>query len=298
MAAVQTPAQQLEWLKSNAADFDPAVKAVVDTFDESTADFMVGAIFAQQHQQLEAVLTARSEAEKLQAATEALFEESLKVEVDIDGNTWGFRPQLKNKPEGNWCVPYKYIPYLIQQLDKLKRDSLEASKPKKGKKASGETRTRITRADCLTYITNTPADGVAQYKGRYACKADFEAGAVRIHTLKTYKVGEADPRPENNGEPLTQPLMRQVYESISREKSIFDLDNANRCKGAVAWKQGRSSPWAKQQGFVGAAMAQCGAAAVSGGFCKTCKVDFFDKSNCYAKTKIAYCEGWGECVQC
>ena len=296
MAAVQTPAQQLEWLKSNSADFDPAVKAVVDGFDESTADFMVAAIFAQQHQQLEAVLTARSEAEKQQAAAETLFEESLKVEVDE--TQWGFKPQLKAKPEGNWCVPHKYIPYLIKQLDQLKVDTLEASKPKKGKKASGETRTRVAKADCLAYITNTIEDGVAQYKGRYACKADFEAGAVRIHTNKIHKAGSEDPRPENKGQILTQNLMRQVYESISREKPIFELDNANRCKGAVAWKQGRSSPWAKQQGFVGAAMAQCGADAVSGGFCKGCKVDFFDKSKVYAKTKIAYCEGWGECVQC
>ena len=298
MTAVQTPAQQLEWLKSNAADFDPAVKAAVDGFDESTADFMVAAIFTQQHQQLEAMLSARSEAEKQQAAAETLFEDSLKRAAAVDYTyDWGFKPQVKGKPEGKWLVPHKYIPYLNQQLDLLKAVTLEASKPKKGKKASG-TRTRVNKADCLTYITNTKEDAIAQYNGRYACKADFEAGAVRIYTVKIHKAGEDDPRPENKGQILTQNLMRQVYESISREKPIFELDNANRCKGAVAWKQGRGSPWAKQQGFVGAAMAQCGADAVSGGFCKTCKVDFFDKSNVYTKTKIAYCEGWGECVKC
>lgn len=296
MAAVQTTAQQLEWLKANAADFDEQVKAAVDGFDESTPDFMVGAIFSQQHAQLEAVLAARSEAEKLEAKATELFEESLEVEVEVEGNPWGFKAQMAKKPNGNWLVPAKYIPYLIQQLDSLKESTLEAAKPKKAK-GSG-TRTRINKDDCIKYITNTKEDGVAQYKGRYACKADFEAGAVRIHTVKVHKVGTPDPRPDHKGETLTEPLMRQVWESISRDKPIFELDNANRCKGAVAWKQGRSSPWAKKQGFVGNAMAQCGADAVSGGFCKNCCVDFFNTANIYKGSKIAYVDGWGECVKC
>ena len=45
----------------------------MDGFDESTADFMVAAIFTQQHQQLEAMLSARSEAEKLAAAAEVTY---------------------------------------------------------------------------------------------------------------------------------------------------------------------------------------------------------------------------------
>jgi len=299
MAAVQTPAQQLEWLKSNAPDFDPAVKAAVEAFDETTPEFLIGAVFTQQHTQFEAALAARSEAEKLEARANELFEESLKVEVDVEGNQWGLKPSIRGKAHLNWQVPAKYIPYLIQQLDLLKESSLEKAKPKKSSKGKvSGTRERINKEDCIQYITNTKEDGVAHYKGRYACKADFEAGAVRIHTIKTYKVGEADPRPDHTGETLTQPLMRQVWESISRDKPIFDAEDANRCRGAVAWKQGRSSPWAKQQGFVGTAMAQCGGAAVSGGFCKTCKVDFFDKSNVYKGSQIAYVDGWGECVKC
>lgn len=298
MAAVQTPAQQLEWLKSNAADFDPAVKAVVDGFDESTADFMVAAIFAQQHQQLEAVLAARSEAEKQQAAAETLFEETLKgIEVDVEGNTWGFKPQNKSKPEGRWLVDAKYIPYLIKQLQVLNETTLEASKPKKGKKASG-TRDRVNADDCIQWVINTQEDAELEYAGKWAVKADFEIKATNLATMKTYKVGDADPRPENKGETLTQPLMKRRWYALTRNMSIFDKDDANRCKGSVAWKSGRVSPWAKKQGFSGSAMAQCGEKAVIGGFCKGCKVDFFDKSSVYKKSGIAYCEGWGECVKC
>tara|TARA_R110002096_G_scaffold54433_1_gene140362 strand:- start:41 stop:1012 length:972 start_codon:yes stop_codon:yes gene_type:complete len=311
-STLTTRAEQITFLTDNLGLMSDADKGQIEAtlaLGDSLPDIVIKSLYDGVMPQLEAALKGKADKVKVADKAKELFVEAFEdTPVDTTLVQSGF-VKLVGPDNTIQLIDYEgvsagqLVGYIQKVLKELKEKcQVEAQTlinppvkvPKK--KTSGGARRKAGEAD--EWVINTVEKAQAQYKtGVWASKADIEQKTTFKEQMKTYGVGDADPRDASRT--LDKDLVKYQYKAIIRADNIQDEeDSTTRCRGAVSFKAARyGSAYATNKGFKGGVMAQCSATGNTGGggYCVKCavkKTDYFNTENKYKKADISWCEAW------